>query len=147
MIEFIKVLFGSLGENIIIIVFAVAEAIIAAFIKIFNDGYYKKIFKSGQEKNNIDFNYKLVDILYSLFVTIISIFPLLGMLGTVASLVTLDMSGDMSVVQDKFFLALTSTAWGIVFAIVFKIVNAVIQTKTEDNLEKAKRALENSKEE
>ncbi len=70
-------------------------------------------------------------LLYSLFTTAITIFPLLGMFGTVRALIGLDLSGDMSLVQENFFAALTSTAWGIVFAIIFKICNAFIAPAVE----------------
>lgn len=62
---------------------------------------------------------------YNLFVTGISIFPLLGMLGTVSGLLGLDLAaGDMSNIKNNFFMALTSTAWGIVFSIIFKVLHA-----------------------
>ena len=58
---------------------------------------------------------------YSLFTTFTSVFPLWGMLGTVKSLIEAagNMAGGTPAV-DKFFSALTSTAWGIIFAIIFK---------------------------
>lgn len=62
--------------------------------------------------------------LFELFQTGISIFPLLGMFGTVKSLLSLDFSEGLADSQLHFFDALTSTAWGILFAILFKIVNA-----------------------
>ena len=58
---------------------------------------------------------------YSLFSTFVSVFPLLGMLGTVKSLI--EVAGKISSetpVMDEFFGALTSTAWGIIFAMIFK---------------------------
>ena len=43
---------------------------------------------------------------YTLFVTMISIFPLLGMLGTVIGLLGLDLaSGDMDNIKNNFFIA------------------------------------------
>ncbi len=58
---------------------------------------------------------------YSLFSGFTSVFPLWGMLGTVASLIRAaqSMTGG-NVAVDEFFGALTSTAWGIIFAIIFK---------------------------
>ena len=69
--------------------------------------------------------------LYSLFVNLTGIFPLLGILGTVISL--LGMVGDMTNVQDNFYGALTSTFWGLVFAIIFKFLDGIISAKIEDN--------------
>ena len=65
------------------------------------------------------------------------------MFGTVTSLLALDMNGDLSSVQENFFTALTSTAWGIIFAILFKVLNAVlVSIKTEEVLEKTGRILD-----
>ncbi len=69
--------------------------------------------------------------LYSLFVNLTGIFPLLGILGTVISL--LGMVSDLTNVQGNFYGALTSTFWGLVFSIVFKILDAVVCSKIEDN--------------
>ena len=54
--------------------------------------------------------------LYSIFANVTSIFPLLGILGTVVSL--LPMVADLADMQQNFFAALTSTFWGLVFAII-----------------------------
>lgn len=57
---------------------------------------------------------------YNLFTNGISIFPLLGMFGTVAGLLGLDLiGGDMGNIRNNFFMALTSTAWGIIFSVFF----------------------------
>ena len=67
---------------------------------------------------------------YTLYGNITGIFPLLGILGTVISL--LGMVGDTSDVQGGFFAALTSTFWGLIFAIVFKFLDGFIAPKLED---------------
>ena len=72
---------------------------------------------------------------YNFFLTLISIFPLLGMFGTVAALLNLDfsdMAGNLDGVKTDFFHALTSTAWGIVFSVVFKLINAWLFYDIED---------------
>ncbi|MBQ8961478.1 MAG: MotA/TolQ/ExbB proton channel family protein [Ruminococcus sp.] len=69
--------------------------------------------------------------LYSLFVNLTGIFPLLGILGTVISL--LGLVSDMQDVTGNFYGALTSTFWGLVFAIVFKFLDGVISPEIEDN--------------
>ena len=64
----------------------------------------------------------------------ISVFPLLGMLGTVKSLIGLATGmGDQSNVLeiDMFFSALTSTAWGIIFAMFFKLLTSGLAAKVE----------------
>ena len=84
-----------------------------------------------------------LNVCYSALTAFISIFPLWGMFGTVISLLSLDMGGDLSSVQDNFFTALTSTAWGILFAILFKVLNALfVSVKTEEVLEKSGRILD-----
>ena len=85
---------------------------------------------------------KRLSICYSLFTTFISIFPLWGMFGTVRALLVLDMSAETQGVQEHFFEALTSTAWGILFAIGFKVLNAwFVSYKSEELLEKSDRLL------
>ena len=58
------------------------------------------------------------------------------MFGTVTALLGLDLSGDAAVTSARtgFFNALTSTTWGIIFALIFKIVNAVISSSIENNI-------------
>lgn len=68
---------------------------------------------------------------YSLFVNITGIFPLLGILGTVVSL--LGLVSDMENVTGNFYGALTSTFWGLIFAIVFKFLDGVISPEIENN--------------
>lgn len=62
---------------------------------------------------------------YSFFNNITSIFPLMGILGTVISLIGMVGKGAEET-NSAFFLALTSTLWGIVFAIVYKAVNGYL---------------------
>ncbi len=69
--------------------------------------------------------------LYSVFVNLTGIFPLLGILGTVISL--LGMVSDAGNATDNFYGALTSTFWGLVFAIIFKFMDGIISAKIEDN--------------
>lgn len=67
---------------------------------------------------------------YTLFVNVTGIFPLLGILGTVISL--LGMVGNGQSVENGFFAALTSTFWGLVFAITFKFLDSFISPKLDD---------------
>jgi chemotaxis protein MotA len=39
----------------------------------------------------------------------------------------------MSNLQDNFFAALTSTFWGLIFAIGFKLCDAFLSSRIEDN--------------
>ena len=88
-------------------------------------------------------NRRRLSILYTLFTTFISIFPLWGMFGTVKALVALDLSGALDAVREHFFEALTSTAWGIIFAIAFKILNAwLVSHDAEEMLARSGRFLD-----
>ena len=87
------------------------------------------------EKNEpINRVHQILSVFYTLFVTFISLFPLLGMFGTVRALLELDLSGDLEMIKLKFFNALTSTAWGIVFSVFFKILHAIFQPRIETRL-------------
>ena len=79
---------------------------------------------------------------YRLFLTLISVFPLLGMFGTVMGLLNVDISGGMESVRANFFSALTSTAWGIIYSIVFKLVNAFFANRIETQIEESRRLAE-----
>lgn len=68
---------------------------------------------------------------YGFFVNIVSIFPLLGMIGTVLALLSLDLSADNGSITNNFFGALTSTFWGAVFGTVFKLADSSVSTKIE----------------
>ncbi|MBR1592739.1 MAG: MotA/TolQ/ExbB proton channel family protein [Ruminococcus sp.] len=82
---------------------------------------------------------------YSVFTNFIAIFPLLGILGTVYSL--LGLVSDSSNITGNFYSALTSTFWGIVFAIIFKLVDAFsIAPLMEENEKDTERFLNNKNE-
>ena len=66
---------------------------------------------------------------YTLYINLTAIFPLMGILGTVISL--LGMVGDTSDIEGGFFAALTSTFWGLVFAITFKFLDGFIDDQME----------------
>lgn len=84
-----------------------------------------------------------LSVAYNLFLTLISIFPLLGMFGTVMGLLNVDFSaGNMDSVKVNFFSALTSTAWGIIFSIIFKILNSLVANRIEMQIEDSKKIAE-----
>lgn len=68
---------------------------------------------------------------YTMFVTLTGIFPLMGILGTVVSLIP--MVQDIQNMQGNFFVALTSTLWGLVFAIFFKLLDGSLLPRIERN--------------
>ncbi len=100
----------------------------------------KKRIEEWRSQPNEPFTHYLcgwLDVFYSLFLTVITIFPLLGMFGTVTALLGVNMAGDMAQLQNRFFDALTSTAWGIIFAITFKIANGLAAPFIERQIEEA----------
>ncbi|MBO6229015.1 MAG: MotA/TolQ/ExbB proton channel family protein [Ruminiclostridium sp.] len=83
-----------------------------------------------------------MDRFYALFVNITGIFPLLGILGTVVSL--LGLVSDMENVTGNFYGALTSTFWGLIFAILFKFLDGVISPEIESNEKSVRLYLESN---
>ncbi|MBQ8614877.1 MAG: MotA/TolQ/ExbB proton channel family protein [Ruminiclostridium sp.] len=75
--------------------------------------------------------------LYTWYVNISAVFPLLGILGTVIALIGMkDMGNDSS-----FLLALTSTFWGLVFSIIFKSLQTIVEAKLDEGVNEAERCL------
>ena len=98
---------------------------------------------SARSLNTLISARRRLSIFYTLFTTFISIFPLLGMFGTVQALVGLDLTGEMDGVKQHFFEALTSTAWGIIFAIIFKLLHAwLVAHDAEEMLDRSGRFLD-----
>ncbi|MDE5569398.1 MAG: MotA/TolQ/ExbB proton channel family protein [Ruminococcus sp.] len=129
----VAVIWFTAGIAVLLLVFSVAAA--------------KKIEKKIKKKSEHEFKrtmYYFLDIPYTVFITLISVFPLLGMLGTVIALLALDLSGETESLKANFFQALDTTMWGIIFAVIFKIVNAFFQPFIEAQIEKAKNLLEKS---
>ena len=145
---FFEKMLVSIPSNSYIFIASVVAIVCLLFVNASN----KKIDKSFEqwkiENNYSNAVYKVLTIAYSLFVNLITIFPLLGMFGTVASLLELNFMDDNALLNSRnsFFDALTSTAWGIVFAIIFKVFNAFISNHAEDNIEKVSELINNKAE-
>lgn len=117
----------------------------------------KELANWEKDQNLVDFDkntdikdhYKRILKNYVLFTTFITIFPLLGMLGTVSSLLGLDMSNTEAIsnAKDSFFYALTSTFLGIIFAIFFKWLNARSLYDIEDILERILKVIKDLRQE
>lgn len=71
---------------------------------------------------------------YTLFLNITAVFPLMGILGTVWSLMKLTGTDDISA---NFGMALRTTLWGLIFAIVFKLLDSLISPKLDRALDEA----------
>ncbi len=72
---------------------------------------------------------------YILFINWTSTFPLLGMIGTIWSLLNLSLGDSAELLQSNFFVALTSTLWGAIFGLIFKIADGIINPYIEENNE------------
>ena len=100
----------------------------------------------GKEESKLDLN-QLIGMradeihYYSIFTSINSAFPMLGMLGTILSLLRM-VELTQQEVTISFTVALTSTFWGLVFALAFKAVDAMLQPMVEQNRENLKMLLE-----
>lgn len=70
----------------------------------------------------------------NMLLTIISVFPLMGILGTIISLLRMVDLGNEAVLFN-FTTALTSTFWGLVFAIGFKGFSAMLIAQSDQNAE------------
>ena len=145
-----KVIFSNIiGFDAIIFLLAVVNLFIylkakKAIIDLHNK-MHLSVFVPGKQRSREDAREELANLresdivemrakmgsLYSVFINLTGIFPLLGILGTVTSL--LGLVNDMSDVQGSFYGALTSTFWGIVFAMIFKFCDALISPKIEEN--------------
>lgn len=71
---------------------------------------------------------------YALFTNVTAVFPLLGILGTVASLMRLSGTDDLS---ENFSSALVTTFWGLIAAISFKIMDSFITSRLDSALDEA----------
>lgn len=148
--KLISVIFMNLwGYDILIFLAAVFTAAVYRRLKQSADKLYKKMHLtvfvpdggasrreadkeiSGLREQDIVAMRNHTGKLYSLFVNLTGIFPLLGILGTVISL--LGLVADSTNVTGNFYGALTSTFWGLVFAIIFKFLDGIVSAKIEDN--------------
>ena len=140
-----KLLLGSIVTNDILILIAAVVAVCLLVLTVVLSKILRKSCidakKKGKQIPKIWVSY--TNMSYNIFITMISIFPLLGMLGTVFGLLGLDLAnGDMDNIKNNFFIALTSTAWGIIFSVIYKILHAVIASGVEEVLENAKTMIE-----
>lgn len=139
---FLSQMKDSVSDNIIIIIVAIFNAAILIVALIFAK-VVAKYYNNPNEKDLKKHLYYVLDISYTSFIGIISIFPLLGMLGTVVALIAVgaNFQNGSNIDVGEFFLALTSTAYGIIFSIIYKLINSFVQPFIENQISKAKTIL------
>jgi len=106
--------------------------------KIASDGDFKQEFIKNASKVTqrpvYNRHYK-IEIFASVMSTMVQIFPLLGILGTILAIAqTAFQSGgqmDVSSLSNAFVLAMDTTILGIVFSIIFMVVESALEPKIE----------------
>ena len=136
---------GLLGKSIISNDICILFVAIATFVLFMITVVLRKVIinerknPNRSDNKNLLYHAAVASKTYTVFITFISIFPLLGMLGTVFGLLGLDLaSGDMENIKNNFFIALTSTAWGIIFSVIYKIADALFLDDIERQIESVK---------
>ncbi|MBR4146217.1 MAG: MotA/TolQ/ExbB proton channel family protein [Lachnospiraceae bacterium] len=77
--------------------------------------------------------YNKIQLIYATFEQFVPIFPLLGILGTVAGLIQhLD---DINKMKEALTLSMSTTFWGLIAAIVLKFADAILVSKTVNKME------------
>lgn len=72
-------------------------------------------------------------LLYSTFGQLVPIFPLLGILGTVAGLI--QQLDNIEQMREALALSMSTTFWGLIAAIVLKFADAILVSKTVNKME------------
>jgi len=72
---------------------------------------------------------------HGVLVQCIPVFPLLGILGTVAGLMLELRAGDINAMMDSLDTALDTTFWGLLFAILLKMIEAVFPARIISDVE------------
>ncbi|MCR5823037.1 MAG: MotA/TolQ/ExbB proton channel family protein [Lachnospiraceae bacterium] len=73
-------------------------------------------------------SFNRIQLVYSIFEQFIPVFPLLGILGTVAGLI--QQLGDVDQMRAALALSMSTTFWGLIAAITLKVVDAVLVSKS-----------------
>ncbi|MBR0147834.1 MAG: MotA/TolQ/ExbB proton channel family protein [Lachnospiraceae bacterium] len=83
----------------------------------------------------LELKFNKVRSIHEVLAQLIPIFPLLGILGTVAGLIEQLSTGDIDMVIGSLNLAMNSTFWGLVFAILLKAMDAIFPARTISDME------------
>ena len=106
--------------------------------KISNDPSMKKTFSEnakGLSQRSVFGRYYNIEVFASLLSTIVQIFPLLGILGTILAIAQTAFQNqgqvDVSSLSNAFVLAMDTTILGIFFSILFMVVETWLSPKIE----------------
>ncbi|MBP3577044.1 MAG: MotA/TolQ/ExbB proton channel family protein [Lachnospiraceae bacterium] len=72
---------------------------------------------------------------HGVLIQCIPVFPLLGILGTVAGLMLELQAGDINAMMQSLDVALETTFWGLIFAIILKVIEAVFPARIISDVE------------
>ncbi len=78
-----------------------------------------------------DFN--KIQLVYSVFEQFVPVFPLLGILGTVAGLI--QQMGDIDKMSEAISLSMSTTFWGLIAAILLRVLDAVFVSKSVNRMD------------
>lgn len=113
-------------------------------VKLSSDPLQKKRFQKNAEKISERAFYHRhyqIEMYASVMSTLVQIFPLLGILGTILAIAQTTMTGggtiDVSSLSSAFVLAMDTTILGISFSILFMIIESTFQPKIERVIEES----------
>jgi chemotaxis protein MotA len=92
------------------------------------DGSTKVSRKTGKRLRSIG---RAMLVLYQIYANLTAVFPLLGIMGTVAALITVADSVDL---MSNLMVALTTTLNGVIWAVVFKCLDAILSAPLDSFL-------------
>lgn len=121
----------------------IEEALLLKDKKYFKDAINKEL--SVQEDENtvatpdkiraLETDFNSVRAIHEILVQIIPIFPLLGILGTVAGLMLEVQSENITSMQQALNTAMDTTLWGLVFSIGLKAIEAIYNSRIINSVE------------
>lgn len=115
----------------------IEEALISKDSKYFKDAVTKELKEEKDENTSatpdkirlLSTQFNEACAIHDVLVQLIPIFPLLGIMGTVAGLILQSQGGDVTAMMDGLDVALWSTLLGIIFSIILKIAEAVLPSR------------------
>lgn len=119
------------------------ETLVAKDTKYFKDAINKEISMEKDENSGakpdtiraLETDFNTACSWHDVLVQFIPIFPLLGILGTVAGLMLEVNAGDIAAMLSSLDTALVTTFWGLIFAIVLKVIEAVFPSRIISSVE------------